>query len=135
MQRNEESNDWPLQSLRVWFCVRLWDMMPSLLPECFLALIPDRNMNCTRVIALITSLLLLAGQVAALVHAADHPFHAPDEICTSFASLEQNEHALAVLPSSSRSPHCNGETEAALTRGFSSHTLADQRARAPPLHT
>lgn len=92
-------------------------------------------MNRTRAIALITSLLLLAGQVAALAHAADHPFHAPDKICAAFASLEQNEHALAVLPQSSRSPHCTDEANTALTRVFSNHAPTCHRARAPPLHT
>ena len=110
-------------------------MMTSLSPERFVVLIKDRKMNRTSVIALFTGLLLLAGQGASLVHAAEHPFHARDEICTAFASLEQNEHALAVLPPRSRNPHCNGETETALSRGYSSHTSADHRARAPPLHT
>ncbi|UCB53938.1 MAG: hypothetical protein JSW45_08190 [Thiotrichales bacterium] len=92
-------------------------------------------MNHTRVIALITSLLLYAGQVAAAVHAADHPFHEPDEICGAFASLEQNEHALAVLPPSSRSPHSADDADTALIRVFFSYTSTGYRVRAPPLLT
>jgi hypothetical protein len=109
--------------------------MASLSPEFFEALITDRKMNYTRVVTLITSLLLLAGQGAALVHAADHPFHAPDEICAAFASLEQNEHALAVLPPSSRSPRYADEAHTALTREFPNHVSTGHQARAPPLHT
>ena len=99
------------------------------------ALIPGRKMNYTRVVALITSLLLLAGQGAASVHAADHPFHVPDEICDAFASLEQNENALAVLPPSSRSPHCTDDANTATNRIFFSYTSTGYRVRAPPLHT
>ena len=91
--------------------------------------------NRTRVIALVTGLLLLAGQAVALVHAADHPFHAPEEICAAFAGLEQNEHALAVLAPGSRSPHYADEAHTALTRVFLNHISTGHRARAPPLHT
>jgi hypothetical protein len=92
-------------------------------------------MNRTRVIALFAGLLLLAGQVAALVHAADHPFHEPDEICGVFASLEQNENALAVLTPSSRSPHCTDDANTAAIRIFFSYTSTGYRVRAPPLYT
>ena len=92
-------------------------------------------MNRTRVIALITGLLLLAGQGAALVHAVDHPFHEPDEICGAFASLEQNENALAVLPPGRRSPHCTDGANTAAIRVFNSFTSTGYRVRAPPLYT
>ena len=79
--------------------------------------------------------MLLAGQGAALVHAADHPFHEPDEICGAFVSLEKNEHALAVLPPSSRSPHYTDDAQPALTRIFPNHVSTGHQARAPPLLT
>ena len=110
-------------------------MMASLLPQCVEALISDRKMNCRSVVVLITSLFLLAGQAAALVHAVDHPFHQPDEICGVFASLEKNQHAIAVLPPCNRSPHYADETHTALTPEFSNHTSTGHQARAPPLHT
>jgi hypothetical protein len=86
-------------------------------------------------IAIITSLLLFAGQVAALVHAADHPFHTADEICVSFTSLEQNEHAVAVLSSCCANLNLTDETNTGLTRVFINHTFPSHQPRAPPLHT
>jgi hypothetical protein len=109
--------------------------MASLSPKCFEALISDRKMNCTRLVALITSLLLLAGQAAALVHAADHPFHEPDEICGAFASLEKNAHAIAVLPPNTRSRYYADDAPTAFTRVFPNHVSTGHQARAPPLHT
>lgn len=110
-------------------------MMASLSPEFFEALISDRKMNCTRLIALIAGLLLLAGQGAALVHAADHPFHEPDEICGAFASLEKNAHALAVVPPGTRSQYYADDAHTALNRVFPNHVSTGHQARAPPLHT
>lgn len=48
-------------------------------------------------------LALFAGQAAALVHSADHPFHEPTEACDAFIALEsagaasQTGHAGALL--------------------------------------
>lgn len=89
--------------------------------------------NRTRAIAFIASLLLVAGQLIALVHAADHPFHAEDEICAAFASFDHNNHALAVLPQSSENVDHAGELSSQLPRPFIGHTPLCYQPRAPPL--
>lgn len=91
--------------------------------------------NRTRAIAFIASLLLVAGQLTALVHAADHPFHADNEICAAFASFDHNNHALAVLPQSSESTDHADEINSRLARPCIDHTPLCHRARAPPLLT
>ena len=89
--------------------------------------------NRTKAIAFIASLLLFAGQLNALVHAAEHPFHADDEICAAFASFDHNNHALAVLPQSSESTDHAAETSSRLPRPFIGQTTLCHQARAPPL--
>ena len=89
--------------------------------------------NRTRAIAFIASLLQFAGQLNALVHAAEHPFHADDEICAAFASFDHNNHALAVLPQSSESSDLAGEFSSRLLQPFIGHTPLCYQARAPPL--
>ncbi len=88
-----------------------------------------------KAIAIITSLLLFAGQVATLVHATDHPFHAPDEICVAFTSLEQNEHAIAALSTCCTNLNLTNETNTGLNRVFINHAFSSHQPRAPPLHT
>ena len=89
--------------------------------------------NRTKAIVFIASLLLLAGQLNALVHAAEHPFHAEDEICAAFASFDHNNHALAVLPQSSENVDRADETNSRLPRPFNGHTPLCYQPRAPPL--
>ena len=93
----------------------------------------NRITRRTRAIAFIASLLLFAGQLNALVHAAEHPFHADDEICATFASFDHNNHALAVLPPSNESTDHAGELTSRLPRLFIDHAPLCHQARAPPL--
>jgi hypothetical protein len=86
-------------------------------------------------VVLIAGLLLLAGQAAALVHGAEHPFHAPDEVCAAFAHFEHNDHAVAVLPQGFAGPHITDNTDISLTRMSISQTCVCHRPRAPPLRT
>ena len=53
----------------------------------------------------LAGLLLVAAQFESLVHAAEHPFHADDEICAPFASFEKHDHAIAVLSATNSHPH------------------------------
>ena len=85
-------------------------------------------------IAIITSLLLFVGQLAALVHATDHPFHAPDEMCLAFASLEKSEHAVAV-PLCTAIPNLSDEKNTRLARVLINQLFPSHHPRAPPLHT
>lgn len=89
----------------------------------------------TSVIAFIAGLILLVVQTAALVHAAEHPFHIEDKICAAFSSFDKNNHALAVLPQNCEKPARTGETNSRLIQIFIPHTLLCQQARAPPLYT
>ena len=89
--------------------------------------------NRTRAIVFFASLLLLAGQLNALVHAAEHPFHADDEICAAFASFDHKNNALAVLPPGSESTDHADELSSRLPRPFIDHTPLCPQARAPPL--
>lgn len=89
--------------------------------------------NRTRTITFIAGLILLASQAAALVHAAEHPFHADVEICATFSSFDQNNHALAVLPQSCENAPRTGETNNRFIPLFTPLTFLCQQARAPPL--
>jgi hypothetical protein len=94
-----------------------------------------RISNRTSAIAFIAGLILLVVQTAALVHAAEHPFHIDDEICAAFSSFDQNNHALAVLPQSCEKSARNGETNSRSIQLYIPHTFLYQQARAPPLPT
>ena len=80
-------------------------------------------------------LLLIAGQLASMVHAADHPFHADEEICAFFAGLEQNDIDHAVPPLVNRSLHFTCEFNAILTHSILTRASRSHQPRAPPLHT
>ncbi len=89
----------------------------------------------TRIIALVIGLLLYAAQLAALVHAADHPFHNDDEVCGAYASFDKNDHAIAVLPSRNQPPKVNDEIITRITLVISSNSSLSYLPRAPPSHT
>ena len=89
----------------------------------------------TRIIALVAGLLLYAGQLEALVHAADHPFHIEDEVCAAFASFEQNDHAIAIPPSCNFHPQVDDEINTGTKLVISSNYSLSNRPRAPPSHT
>lgn len=84
---------------------------------------------------LITGLLLYAGQLASLVHAADHPFHTEADTCTAFASFEQHNHAVAVLPWSNKHPQFTDEIIAGSPPVFVQNFTLTYHSRAPPLYT
>jgi hypothetical protein len=86
-------------------------------------------------VVLIAGLLLIAGQLASLVHAADHPFHAPDEICAAFASFEHNNHVLIAASPGIEAPYFTDRTNTRLTCLFINRVSSCRQARAPPLHT
>ena len=86
-------------------------------------------------IAIITSLLLFVGQLAALVHATDHPFHTPDEMCLAFTSLEKSEHAVAAPPLCTALPNLSDEKNTRLARVLINQLFSSHHPRAPPLHT
>ena len=86
-------------------------------------------------VVLLAGLLLIAAQLVSLVHAADHPFHAEDEICAAFAAFEQHDHAIAVLPAANLHPHLDGATAAGFMSVFVHKPSFIYQSRAPPLHT
>ena len=86
-------------------------------------------------ITFIAGLILLVVQTAALVHAAEHPFHDDEEICAAFSSFDQNNHALAVLPQNCEKSARTSEIGGRLIQIFIPHTFLCQQARAPPLYT
>lgn len=87
------------------------------------------------IVAFIASLLLFVAQFESLVHAADHPFHAEDEICAAFAAFEQHDHAIAVLPATHLHPHSTCEPATSFTSVFVDDPSLIYQSRAPPLHT
>ena len=86
-------------------------------------------------VVLLAGLLLIAAQLVSLVHAADHPFHAEDEICAAFAAFEQHDHAIAVLPATNLHPHLTCKLLSGLTSVFVDKPSLVYQSRAPPLHT
>ncbi|MGB5519991.1 MAG: hypothetical protein WBO73_16240 [Gammaproteobacteria bacterium] len=84
---------------------------------------------------LMAGLLLIAGQLASIVHAADHPFHADEEICAFFASLEHNDIDHAVSPQGNHSLLFINEFNARLTGITLARASRSHLPRAPPLHT
>jgi hypothetical protein len=89
----------------------------------------------TKAIALVAGLLILAGQSLSLVHAADHPFHAPDEVCAAFASFDHNAHAFAVLPCNSKLTQFEEEIVFCSEQKIIHKTSLQHQPRAPPQHT
>ena len=86
-------------------------------------------------VVLLAGLLLIAGQLLMLVHAADHPFHAEDEVCAAFASFEHHNHAIAAVPSAGPRPHLTCATVTGLLPFFADNPSSSYQSRAPPLHT
>ena len=86
-------------------------------------------------VVLLAGLLLIAGQLLMLVHAADHPFHAEDEICAAFASFEHHNHAVAAVPPASPRPHSSCETATGNLPYYADDPSLSYQSRAPPLHT
>lgn len=86
-------------------------------------------------VVLLAGLLLFDAQLVSLVHAADHPFHAEDEICAAFASFEKHDHAVAVLPATHLHPHSTCESATSFTSVFVDKPSLIYQSRAPPLHT
>ncbi len=97
--------------------------------------ISKQMVKSTRVIALIAGLLLFAGQQAALVHAADHPFHDTSEICTSFISLEQHDTAVTVIALAADFPRYSDAFETGHQLLVYISHFNSNHARAPPLTT
>ena len=87
------------------------------------------------IVAFVAGLLLITAQFESLVHAADHPFHAEDEVCATFASFEQHDHAIAVLPATNLHPHLTCKSATGLTSVFIDKSSFIYQTRAPPLHT
>jgi len=87
----------------------------------------------TKVIALISGLLLFAGQLSSVLHATDHLFHAPSEICLTFVSMEQHDFAVpySVLAVERHQSPCkfNSSSEMLVLNTF----INANNARAPPL--
>ena len=48
-----------------------------------------KRSHITHSVFYLISILLLFGQLASVVHAADHPFHVEDEVCDIFVALEK----------------------------------------------
>lgn len=85
-------------------------------------------------VVLLAGLLLIAAQLVSLVHAADHPFHAEDEICAAFASLEKHDNAVAVLPAINLPPHITCKSVTGIVSVFVDSPSLIYQSRAPPLH-
>lgn len=86
-------------------------------------------------VVLLAGLLLIAAQLVSLVHAADHPFHAEDEICAAFASFEKHDHAVAVVPAINLHPHITCKPFAGFVSVFVDKLSLLYQSRAPPQHT
>lgn len=98
-------------------------------------LILKQTVKHTRVIALIAGLLLFAGQLSSVLHAAEHLFHAPSEICASFISMEQQDLAVTEITLAADFPLYSDEFKASHQLLELSSCINSNRARAPPLFT
>ena len=87
----------------------------------------------TRIIALVTGLLFMTGQLVSIVHAAEHPFHADIDICASFIGLEQQDATASAIVLADDVPCFSDEYEAGYQLPVYSPNLYTNPARAPPL--
>jgi hypothetical protein len=86
-------------------------------------------------VVLLAGLLLIAAQLVSLVHAAEHSFHAEDEVCAAFASFEKHNHAIAVLPAINLHPHTRCKSITGNVSDFVDKPSLVYQSRAPPQHT
>lgn len=81
----------------------------------------------TKVIALIAGMLLFAGQYSSILHAAEHLFHAPAEICASFISMEQHDAAVScITPAAARDPYSDEFNSSSQLRELNDFIIANR---------
>lgn len=76
---------------------------------------------------------LLAGQAAALVHDADHPFHEPSQDCDVFLALDKTESSIPVNANEFPFPGKHSPIRFDSTGQINSAPAITYRPRAPPL--
>ena len=81
---------------------------------------------------LITALLLL-GQFAAVVHAADHPYHAADEFCEAYIHYQQQDVSADLAATPLLNVVTHGEIAVAARVNDDSQPSSVYYSRAPPL--
>ena len=86
-----------------------------------------------QLVSYLISALLLLGQFAAVVHAADHPYHAADEFCEAYIHYQQQDISadLAATPLLNVVPH--GEITVSAHVNNDSQPSSVYFSRAPPL--
>jgi len=86
-------------------------------------------------VVLLAGMLLIAAQLVSLVHAAEHSFHAEDEICAAFASFDKHNYAIAVLPAVNLHPRTSCKSITGMVSVFVDKPSLVYQSRAPPQHT
>lgn len=79
--------------------------------------------------------LFLGAQWAAMVHAAEHPFHGEQESCAGYLSADHHTPALIAPPPLLLGCHRLREIDPSLIQGVSLAPTPLFRARAPPPHS
>ena len=77
--------------------------------------------------------LLLLGQFAVVVHAADHPDHAADEFCETYIHNEQQDTSADLAATPLLNVVLPGKIAVATLTVDDSQPLIDYYSRAPPL--
>ena len=88
-----------------------------------------------RFVVFLFNLLLLAGQVASLVHATEHPFHDDSQICESFISMEHHVATASAIVLTSDPSFCAEKYQAGQGLSVYASNLNFNYARGPPLTT
>jgi hypothetical protein len=86
-----------------------------------------------QLVVLIAGLLLLASQMMSLAHAVDHPFHAANESCVSFISVEQHGFAVASVALLPIHFTCSDEFADSILLPAVESRVNTNPVRAPPL--
>lgn len=86
-----------------------------------------------QLVGYLVAALLLLGQFAVVVHAADHPDHAADEFCETYIHYEQQDTSADQAATPLLNVVLPGEIAVATRVDGDSQPLSNYYSRAPPL--
>ena len=86
-----------------------------------------------QLVSYLVAAILLLGQFAVVLHAADHPYHATDELCETYIHYEQQDASADLASAPLLSVVLPGEIAVVTRVDSDSLPLINYFSRAPPL--